>query len=261
MSTTPLHRHYLHFSELPISMRVMYTCVLCVLGMGYLFGALYLFHTYSGRDGNPNNMTYEDLVVAYTGSGKGSRLESALRGPMSNMLPPDEMGVLVEWVQKGADKDKYESTARPILEKRCISCHDGSNPHLASLSGLDNLKKMTEQDTGTDVFTLVRVSHIHLFGLTFIFYLMGTIFGHAYIRPVWAKVTVMGLPFLCIALDISSWYMVKVYHPFALVTMGAGLIQGLSFAFMWLASMYQLWFSGTPEAVARRHGEEDITVG
>jgi hypothetical protein len=261
MSNTPLHRHYLHFSELPISMRVMYTAVLCVLGMAYLFAALYLFHTYSGRDGNPNNLSYDDLVIAYTGSGKGSRLESALRGPMSNMAPPDELGVLVAWVQQGADKDKYETTAKPILEKRCLSCHDGSNPHLASLSGLDNLKKMTEQDTGTDVFTLVRVSHIHLFGLTFIFYLVGTIFGHAYIRPVWFKATVIGLPFLCLALDVGSWYLVKIYHPFALVTMGAGLVQGLSFAFMWVTSMYQLWFSGTPDAVAKRHGEDEIAVG
>jgi hypothetical protein len=54
---------------------------------------------------------------------------------------------------------------------------------------------------------------------------------------------------------------VKVFHPFALVTMGAGLIQGLSFAFMWFTSMYQLWFSGTPDAVAKRHGEDEIAVG
>ncbi|TAK68794.1 MAG: hypothetical protein EPO19_07945, partial [Betaproteobacteria bacterium] len=93
MSETPLHRHYLHFSELPTSVRVMHTAVLLVLGLAYMFAAIYLFHTYSGRDGNPMNMSYDDLVIAYSGSGKGSRLESALRGPMSNMLPPDELNV------------------------------------------------------------------------------------------------------------------------------------------------------------------------
>ena len=62
-----------------------------------------------------------------------------------------------------------------------MSCHDGSNPHLPNLGSYDNLKKVTEQDTGTDVFTLVRVSHIHLFGLTFIFFIMGTMFSHAYV--------------------------------------------------------------------------------
>jgi hypothetical protein len=75
------------------------------------------------------------------------------------------------------------------------------------------------------------------------------------------KAVIIGLPFLCIALDITSWYLVKVYHPFAFVTMGAGALQGLSFAFMWFVSMYQLWFSGTPEAVERRHGIDEIKVG
>jgi hypothetical protein len=261
MSDTPLHRHYLHFSELPTSMRIMYTAVLLVLGLAYMFAAIYLFHTYSGRDGNPNDMSYDDLVIAYTGSGKGSRLESALRGPMSNMLPPDELAVIVSWVQQGADKAKFETAIKPTIEKRCLSCHDGSNPHLANLNGLENLKKVTEQDTGTDIFTLVRVSHIHLFGLTFIFYLVGTIFSHAYWRPVWLKACIVGLPFLCLALDVISWYLVKLYHPFAFVTMGAGALQGLCFAFMWIVSMYQLWLSGTPEVVKRRHGVEEITVG
>ena len=261
MSNTPLHRHYLHFSELPVSLRIMYTAVLLVLGLAFMFAALYLFHTYSGRDGNAKNLSYDDLVVAYSGSGKGSRLESALRGPMSGMLPPEEIGVLVSWVQQGADKSKFETDIKPTIEKRCLSCHDGSNPHLSNLNGFDNMKKVTEQDTGTDIFTLVRVSHIHLFGLTFIFYLVGMIFSHAYWRPVWLKATIVGVPFLMLSLDVISWYLVKVYHPFAFVTMGAGAIQGLCFAVMWGVSIYQLWFSGTPEAVMRRQGVDEISVG
>src|SRR6266498_441424 len=97
-----LHRHYLHYSELPASIRVLYTAALLVLGLGYLFALIYLFHTYAGRaGGNPMAMTYDDIVVAYTGSGKGSRLESALRGPMSTMLPPEESKTLGSWVQQG----------------------------------------------------------------------------------------------------------------------------------------------------------------
>lgn len=242
-------------------MRIMQTGVLLVLGLGYLFAALYLFHVYSGRDGNPSNLSYDDLVIAYSGSGKGSRLESALRGPMSSMLPPDERNGIVSWVQKGADKAKFETDVKPTIEKRCLSCHDGSNPHLVNLNGFENLQKVTEQDTGTDVFTLVRVSHIHLFGMTFIFFLLGSIFSHAYLRPVWLKATIIGLPFISVCIDILSWYLVKVYHPFAFATMGAGLFQGLSFTAMWSISIYQLWFSGTPEAVMRRQGVDEIKVG
>src|SRR3972149_6992192 len=191
MSEPPLHRLYHHYSELPISMRIVYTAALCILGLGHLFGMLYLVHVYSGRDGNPMTLSYEDLVIAYSGSGKGSRLESALRGPMSSMLPPDEVTAVIAWVNDGADRATYEKEIKPTLDKRCMSCHDGSNPHLANLSGFDNLKKVTERDTGADIFTPVRVSHIHLFGLTMVFFSLGLIFSHAYVRPVWFKCAVI----------------------------------------------------------------------
>ena len=261
MSEPPLHRLYHHYSELPISMRIVYTAALCILGLGYLFGMLYLVHIYSGRDGNPMTLSYEDLVIAYSGSGKGSKLESAMRGPMSAMLPVEEASALVTWAQQGAERNTYETFIRPTIDKRCMTCHDGSNPHLPNLVGYDNIKKVTEQDTGTGFYTLVRVSHIHLFGMTFIFFIIGTIFSHAYVRPLWFKYLLIGLPFLAEAIDIFSWYLVKVYHPFAYVTMGAGALMGVSFAAMWFISMYQMWLSGTPEAVAERHGVKEIIVG
>ncbi len=252
-SDVPLHRLYVHYSELPYSLRVLYTSVLLVLGLGYLFALIYVFHTQSGRDGG-KMLSYEDIVITYSGSGKGSRLESALKGPMQTMLPAEETKSVIDWVQAGSDRAKYESAIKPVLDKRCMACHDGSNPHLPNLNGYDNLKKVTEQDTGADVFTLVRVSHIHLFGLSFIFFIMGLIFSHAYLRPVWFKCLVVAAPFVCIVADVSSWYFTKLFHPFAWVVMGAGAAMGMCFAFMWAVSMYQMWFSKTPPVVEQRGG-------
>jgi hypothetical protein len=261
MSVTPLHRLYSHYSELPPSMRILYTAALCILGSGYLFALIYLFHVNSGRDGNPMNLSYEDIVVAYAGTGKGSKMESALRGPMSTMLPADEAKGLIGWLQSGADKATYETQIKPVVDKRCLTCHDGSNPHLPNFNNYDNIKKVTEQDTGTDIFTLVRVSHIHLFGITFIFFLVGIVFSHAYVRPIWLKCVLMGAPFVCLFIDVISWYLVKVYHPFAWVTMGAGGLMGMCFAAMWVISMYQMWFSRTPAAVAQRHVGDATVIG
>ena len=252
MNDTPLHREFRHFSEMPLSLRVLYTATLLVLGMGYLFALIYLFHTYSGKDGNPLDLSYDDIVIAYTGSGKSSRLESALRGSMSVMLPKEELAPLVAWAQEGAERAAFEKQIRHTLEKRCLACHDGSNPHLANLNGFDNVKKVTERDTGTGIFTLVRVSHIHLFGLTFVFFIVGSIFSHAYVRPVWLKCAAMILPFFALAMDVSSWYFTKLFQPFALVVMAGGGLMGASFAFMWVVSMYQMWFSRTPAAVMHR---------
>ena len=261
MNDVPLHRLYRHFSELPYSLRALYTAVLIIMSLGYLFALIYLFHTYSARDGDPGSLTYDDLVIAYTGSGEASRLESALRGPMSTMLPPDELNAILEWVQKGSSRDGYEATIRAVLDERCMACHDGSNPHLSNLSKYDNLLKVTEQDTGADIFTLVRVSHIHLFGISFIFFIVGLIFSHAYVRPVWFKCTVITLPFAAVMVDISSWYFTKLYHPFAWVVMIAGGTMGLCFAFMWVVSMYQMWISPTPAKVAQRETADRHGVG
>lgn len=261
MSETPVHPLYNHFSELPASVRVMYTAVLLMLGLGYLFAIVYLFHSYAGKDGNSNSLSYEDVVVAYSGTGKGSKLETGLRGAMSAMLPFEEREMLLAWVKDGADRARFEPEIRPILDRRCMACHDGSNPNLPNLNGYDNMLKVTEQDTGTGIFTLVRVSHIHMFGLTFVFFLLGTIFSHAFVRPVWFKCSVMALPFISLALDISSWYFTKVFHPFGWVVIIAGSVMGLSFTYMWVISMYQLWFSRPPAAIAQRKASEAPDVG
>jgi hypothetical protein len=114
---------------------------------------------------------------------------------------------------------------------------------------------VTERDTGADIFTLVRVSHIHLFGLTFIFFIVGTVFSHAYVRPVWFKSLVIALPFVAIALDVSSWYFTKLFHPFAAIVIFAGGLMAACFAFMWLVSLYQMWFSRAPAVVRQRTGD------
>lgn len=261
VNDVPLHRLYRHFSELPYSLRVLYTMTLLILGTAYLFATIYLFHSYSGKDGNARNLSYEDIVIAYSGSGKGSRLEAALRGSMSAMLPRDELTTIVSWAQEGGDRARYEKEIRTTIDRRCIVCHDGSNPHLPNLNGFDNIQKVTERDTGTALFTLVRVSHIHFFGLAFVFFILGTIFSHAYVRPVWFKCTVVAFPFFALTLDIGSWYFTKLYHPFAWVVMIGGGLMGLSFAFMWVVSMYQLWFSRPPSVIALRQAGETTDVG
>src|SRR3974390_3458893 len=123
MVQPPLHRLYRHYSELPYSQRVLYTMTLLVLGLGYLFALLYIFHTYAGRGtGNKMMLSYDDLCVSYSGSGHGSRLESAVQGPMSNMLPADESSKVIAWARQGADRATYDSDIKPILDKRCMGC-------------------------------------------------------------------------------------------------------------------------------------------
>ncbi len=78
---------------------------------------------------------------------------------------------------------------------------------------------------------------------------------------MWFKYLIMGLPLFCEAVDISSWYLVKLYHPFAWVTMAAGGVMGISFATMWFISMYQMWIGGTPAPVRQRKEGDAPVIG
>lgn len=257
MQNVSIHRLYRHFQELPVGMRVLFTSTLMVLGLGYAFAALYVFAAHSGADGEPG-LSVEDIKITYSGSKEITHLESALQGPMSGMLPQRDLDAILSWVRAGADKRTYTSEIEPLVDQYCLSCHDGSNPHLSNLDGYENIQAVVAQDTGADLYTLVRVSHIHLFGLTFIFFIMGFIFSHAYVRPLWLKWVVIAAPFAGVTLDVLGWYVTKVYTPFAWGVLVAGLINGLAFAVMWFVSMYQMWIYKVPDHLRlRRVGGPD----
>lgn len=243
------NRQFYHFSALPMSTRMVYTMTLLVLGTGYLFAMLQVFFSHAGLDGNPNNISAEDIRVAYHGSENDTRLETALKGPMAGMLPPEERAVIFAWVKDGASQEAYAQKVQPIMESRCIACHDGSNPHLPVLTSYEETAKLTARDEGATIPTLVRVSHIHLFGITFIFFIVSSIFTHAYMRPLWLKCAIIMLPFLTILTDIFSWYLTKMYPAFAWFIIGSGVLMGLSFAVQWIVSMWQMWFYTLPEEI------------
>ena len=233
------------FNDLPQSLKVLYTMVLIILGIGYVFAMVQIFEVHSGRDGKLG-LSVHDIQIAYSGNHADTRLEAAIKGPMKSMLKANEATTIITWVRNGADQALFETDVMPLLEARCLACHDGANPHIPDLSGFNQVSQLTVMDTGVSIGTLVRVSHIHLFGLTFIFAFMGLIFSHSYVRRQWVKSAVIMIPFVAIILDIMSWWLTKVSEPFAYVVVIGGGLMGLSFAYQWLVSMYQLWFFKCP---------------
>lgn len=234
--------HYPLFNDLPASLKVLYVNILLIMGIGYIFAMIQIYEVHAGRDGKPG-LSVQDIKIAYSGSKSDTRLEVALKGPMSGMLSAQERSTIVEWVRNGSEEAAYQTQVKPIVEARCLMCHDGSNPHIPQLTGFSALKNLAQLDTGVSIMTLVRVSHIHLFGLTFIFAFMGLIFSHAHLRSQALKIIVTCIPFLAIFLDIASWWMTKVSTAFAYVVVIGGALMGLAFAFQWFVSFYQIIFS------------------
>jgi hypothetical protein len=220
---------------------MVYTMALLTLGVGYLFAMIQVFETHTGLDGK-SGLTIEDLRIAYSGKQGSTRLQTALMGPMQSMLPADERQVILSWAAGDASKEGWEQKVKPIMDSRCIACHNGSDPHRPNFTSWDGVSQVVTKDTGMSIATLVRVSHIHLFGLTFIFFIVSSIFTHAYIKPLWLKCVVIVLPFLTIMMDIASWYLTKFWPGFAWMVIISGALMGLSFATQWITSIYQMWF-------------------
>jgi hypothetical protein len=229
------------FGDLPLALKALYLNILLILGVGYVFAMIQIYVVHAGRDGKPG-LSVEDIKIAYSGSKSDTRLEAALKGPMSGMLPDEDRAVIIHWVRSGGSEADYQARVDPILRVRCRSCHNGSSPHIPTLMSYAEVKALAQLDTGVSIGTLVRVSHIHLFGLTFIFGFLGLIFSHAYVRSQALKVVMVCVPFAAIFLDIASWWLTKVSTGFAYVVMIGGGLMGLSFAFQWLVSFYQICF-------------------
>lgn len=247
----PINQKFTHYSAFPLSLRTLFTATLITLGLGYAFAMIQIYETHAGLDGNAG-INANDIAIAYSGNVNSNRLQVALLGPMSGNAPSRERREIIDWASDGADEAQYNATIKPIVENRCMRCHDGSESGATVFKGFETMSELAQPDTGMSLATLIRVSHIHLFGMTFIFFILGTIFSHARVRPAWLKSVVIAIPFLMMITDIGSWYLTKLNPQFAWIIILSGALMGLSFAFQWCVSMYQLWFYPYPDAAPQQ---------
>jgi hypothetical protein len=235
------NRRGLHYSDLSFTLRALFTAALITLGLGYCFAMVQVYTTHAGLDGN-TGINANDIAIAYSGNANNNRLQVALVGPMSANAPSKERRAIMDWAADGAKETQYDESIKAIVENRCMRCHDGKTVGAPSFAHFDDFAAFAQPDTGMSLATLVRVSHIHLFGMTFIFFIMGFIFSHARMRPAWLQPVVIVTPFLMMITDIGSWYLTKLNTGFAWIIILSGAVMGLCFAVEWFVSMNQIWF-------------------
>ena len=77
--------------------------------------------------------------------------------------------VILKWIQNGAEEPEYKEHIAPILNRDCTKCHTPAiNPSLPDLTNYAGVEQVAHSGGATLPF-LIRVSHIHLFGIGFIF--------------------------------------------------------------------------------------------
>jgi hypothetical protein len=88
---------------------------------------------------------------------------------------------------------------------------------------------------------LVKVSHIHLFGIAFILLFVGRIFIYCEMRTSLKRVIIV-IPFISMLLDTLSWFITRGYPSFAYVVIASGALMGISMGAQIVISLYQMWF-------------------
>jgi len=233
--------HYRRFSDASVSEKMLDSMFLITIGLGYLFALTHVFYSHAGRDGEAG-LSVKDVEIAYFGESHQTRLGAALNGPMSgNLEKPEQKDVILEWIDAGTNEAAFNERIAPILNNNCIMCHSvEAEMGLPPLTSYSDVMKLTHTDTGASVQSLVRVSHIHLFGIAFILFFVGRIFILCEMNPMVKRVTVV-IPFIAILIDITSWYITKIIPGFSYVVVLAGGLMGISLAMQILVSMYQMW--------------------
>jgi Na+-transporting NADH:ubiquinone oxidoreductase subunit C len=229
------------FIDCSLSEKLLFTCYLLLIGSAYLMAMYYLYTSHQGHDGKPG-ISIEDVADTYYGNRSGTRLEAAIRGPMAAYIQIEDRHTIVEWLKNGVPKKEYASVIYPILSKTCLQCHtpaSGLNiPDLSTYSGIQEVAKV---DTGESIHTLVKLSHIHLFGIGLVLFVLGYIFILT-VLPGWIKYPLIVTPFLAILVDILSWFLTKWDPVYAYTVVIAGALLGFSLSLQILISLYQIWF-------------------
>jgi len=124
-------------------------------------------------------------------------------------------------------------------------CHNKDATSLPNFTTLEGLKPYTAQDTGATFASLTRVSHVHMFGISFIFMFVGLIFSFSETTTNQYKCIAIGMPYVFLVADILSWWLTKIDPVFAWLVILAGMGMATSFIFMWVISLLEMWLFTT----------------
>ena len=234
LSSSPLR-------TLTIPMRALFTCFLLTIGIGYIMALFYLFFVDIVPHQKMGMNVVEGISMKYGGEQGRTRLESALRGGMSDRLGPGDKQEIIQWIRGGATANDFEKV-KPLFEKNCVACHSAnSGLQVPPLTTFEEVRKVTQVDTGESLSQLARVSHIHLFGIGIIFLLTGAIFALSGVSEK-LRLMIIILPYVAIWADIGSWWITKYQPVFAYVVLIGGGFMGLALALQILISLWEMWF-------------------
>ncbi len=266
-------------SRFLIPLKAVITAYLVVLSVG--FGLSHVKLHMALGDGNTSLFPSTEVIAEhFRGEARLKRvvlneMKPYFSASEDTQLKPNEqkkVDTVVDWVRRGAPEEEYwdKQSHAPakiltiLNDAGCIDCHSpnatrNGNKKDSPLDTYAAIQKFTEPGSKADVARLVTHSHIHLFGMSFIFLSIALPLAFTgWSVPLRTLLSVSG--FASILLDVGGWWAVRYGGaPFVPMVMAGGTLMAASFGFGVLAVLTDLWLRNRFFAVARLKAEPAAT--
>jgi hypothetical protein len=224
--------------NLSLPMRSLFIGFILVVGIGLLTAGAQVLLTHGMADGKLG-ISVNDIVYSYYGNRSNSKLKTKLKGSMQDKAPAEVKREIIMWAQLGASREEWDNRIGAQFKQNCVKCHSVI-PAIPSFTTYEGVLPSAAVDTGETVGALARVSHIHLFGIAFIFFFVGYIFNQAVGVSPLIKSVLIFTPFAFLIIDVLSWWLTKWYPNFAILTLIGGFGYTLASTIMLITSLYQM---------------------
>jgi hypothetical protein len=245
--------------SLPIVARLSLTCLMAVLGGGYLASGFHMREHHQGRDGQ-DGLAMTDLRGVYHGVDMTSPLIGALEaghpGDLDGQapLPAFDKDALLAWLRGErivADWDNMDlgdAVPADILDLSCAACHSRSAATDARVEPmLDNIDDIRAHAVSSTINPLPRnvllaTTHTHAIALgTITLVVVLLLCACRWKRPAQALgfVASAGLLF-----DLAGWWLARGAEAWVPVIVGAGALHALAVGLGLLLVVAELWLPG-----------------
>jgi hypothetical protein len=129
-----------------------------------------------------------------------------------------------------------------------VASHQGVGGYTISVSDIAALYT----GPGISMATIISLAHIHLLGLFAVFTIIGFVFVHSTVSPIW-KIFWSVLPYVAFLVDVSGWFLTKLAGPgyvYLVILGGAGFSMAL--AAMILMSLFDMWIAPVGSLLGKR---------
>ncbi len=109
-------------AKLGLPAKVLITCFLCVIGIGYLFSLYTVYAVHKDADAQPG-LSMNDIVLTYCGDREHTALETVSLGSMATYYASDDdKSKVISWIRNGAEQTDVRVNRRPDYEERAAPC-------------------------------------------------------------------------------------------------------------------------------------------